>query len=209
MVPSRLNDRAKRLFVQQAANLALLYPYLAPLLDEHVFDKHSYDGIAGFIHYFIDELLDIGVQKIQSDAISHALFYSLKHNVQFSGMEKHQKGIVEIDDCISLVLLFEYARLHGCAEICHMIIDRANELRGLEMREKDRYWLLIYQVWCEKTLECEDQPFLADLKKSGFSFVRTYGEPQSLDHETRKIRCIQPDAVCRHQSTKCSSAGVR
>ena len=36
-----------------------------------------------------------------------------------------------------------------------------------------------------------------------------YGEPQSLDHETGNIRCIRTDAVCRHQSTKCSSAGVR
>ena len=105
---------------------------------------------------FNDELLDVGVQKIQSDAISHALFYSLKHNVQFSKVEKYQKEIVEIDDCISLVLLFEYAKLNSCVEICEMIIDRANELRGLEMREKDRNWLLIYQVWCEKTLECED-----------------------------------------------------
>ena len=89
-------------------------------------------------------------------------------------MEKYQKKVVEIDDCISLVLLFEYAKLNGCAEICEMIIERANELRGLEMREKDRYWLLIYQVWCEKTLECEDQPFLAELKRRGFSFVRPH-----------------------------------
>ena len=36
-----------------------------------------------------------------------------------------------------------------------------------------------------------------------------YGEPQCLDHETGKIRCIQTYVVCRHQSTKCSSAGVR
>lgn len=174
MVPSRLSDRAKRLFVQQAANLALLYPYLAPLLEKHVFDKHPYDGIAAFIRSFNNELLDIGVQKIQSDAISHALFYSLKHNVQFSEIEKYQEKVVEIDDCVSLVLLFEYAKLNGCAAICEMIIERANELRGLEMREKDRYWLLIYQVWCEKTLECEEQPFLAELKRRGLSFVRPH-----------------------------------
>ena len=36
-----------------------------------------------------------------------------------------------------------------------------------------------------------------------------YGEPRSLDHETGKIRWIQTDAICRNQSTKCSSAGVR
>ena len=36
-----------------------------------------------------------------------------------------------------------------------------------------------------------------------------YGGSQCLDHETRKIRCIQTDAVGSDQSTKCSSAGVR
>ena len=171
MVPTRLSDRAKSLFVHQAANLALLHPYLASFLEKHVFDKHPYDGIAAFIRSFNDELLNIGVQKIQSDAISHALFYSLKYNVQFSEIEKYQKKVVEIDDCISLVLLFEYAKLNGCSEICRMIIDRADKLRGLETREKDRKWLLLYQVWCDKTLECEGQQFLAELKKSGFSFV--------------------------------------
>ena len=47
--------------------------------------------------------------------------------------------------------------------------------------------------------------------------VTLYGEPQSLDHEVGKIKCIWANAagpdrqrvVCRPQSTKCSSAGVR
>ena len=95
MVPPGLNDRAKRLFVQQTVNLALLYPYLAPVLDEHVFDKHHYDGIGGIIREFIDELLEIGVQKIHSDAITHALYYSLKHNVQFSDLDKHVEDIIK------------------------------------------------------------------------------------------------------------------
>ena len=45
MIPPRLNNRARRLFVHEATNLALLYPYLAPILDDHVFEKHHYDGI--------------------------------------------------------------------------------------------------------------------------------------------------------------------
>jgi hypothetical protein len=38
-----LNLRAKRLYFQEAINLALSYPYLAPLLDKFVFDKHRHD----------------------------------------------------------------------------------------------------------------------------------------------------------------------
>ena len=47
MVPPHLNRRAKRLFIQQAANLTILYPYLASIIDEHVFVKHRYVGVGG------------------------------------------------------------------------------------------------------------------------------------------------------------------
>ena len=37
--PRKLNERARRLYVLEAMNLALAYPYLAPQLDKHVFDR--------------------------------------------------------------------------------------------------------------------------------------------------------------------------
>ena len=177
MIPKCLNRRAKRLFVQHVVNLALLYPYLAPLLDEHVFDKHRYDGMEKVMREFADELLAIGIQRIYPDAIAHALYYSLKYGLQFNmsedKLEKEiTKKIIEIDDCVSMVLLREYAKRHGIKSIQNVIRERSKKLRGADPREKDRLWLLIYQVWIEKTLRSEDQPFLADLKKSRFSFVR-------------------------------------
>ena len=126
---------------------------------------------------FADELLAIGIQRIYPDAIAHALYYSLKYGLQFNmsedKLEKEiTKKIIEIDDCVSMVLLREYAKRHGIKSIQNVIRERSKKLRGADPREKDRLWLLIYQVWIEKTLRSEDQPFLADLKKSRFSFVR-------------------------------------
>ncbi|MFN5001599.1 MAG: hypothetical protein ACK5GK_10405, partial [Akkermansiaceae bacterium] len=69
MVPARLNDRAKRLFVAEAINLALSYPYLAPLLGKHVFSRHNYDGIESAITTFATELFQIGLRRIYPDAI--------------------------------------------------------------------------------------------------------------------------------------------
>ena len=176
MVPKNLNSRAKRLFVQHVVNLALLYPYLAPLLDKHVFDKHNYDGIEKVRREFVDELLAIGIQRIYPDAIAHALYYSLKYDLQFSMSEdklgKEITGqIIEIDDCISMVLLREYAKRHGLKSIQDAIRERANKLKGVDSREQDRFWLLIYQVWREETLRDKGQTFLADLKRERFSFV--------------------------------------
>ncbi len=173
MVPKKLNSRAKRLFVQQAVNLAVLYPYLAPLLDEHVFNKHRYDGIEKVMREFVDELLAIGIQRIYPDAIAHALYSALKYNLRFNGSEETDADqIIKIDDCISVVLLWEYAKRHKIKTIQDKIRRRAEKLKAMDSREQDRFWLLIYQAWREATLRKEGQTFLADLKRERFNFVR-------------------------------------
>ena len=171
MVPPNLDDRTKRLFVQETINLALLYPYLAPILDEHVFDKHCYDGIETVILDFTEQLLTMGIQRIYSDAIAHALYYSLKHNLQLSTPEETLREVIKIDDCISDVLLLEYAKRYRINSIRDAIRRRVDKLKDVETREQDRYWLLIYQVWREKTLRDQNQSFLAELRRKHFSFI--------------------------------------
>ena len=171
MVPPGLGSRAKRLFVQEAINLALLYPYLCPILDEHVFNKYRYDGIEKVILEFIEELLEIGIQRIYSDAIVHALYYALKYDLQLSTSEDKLREIIKIDDCLSDVLLLEYAKRYRIMRIQRAIRRRADKLKGMEVREQDRFWLLIYQLWRKKTLNDKGQPFLAELKRKRFSFV--------------------------------------
>ena len=172
MVPQTLDSRANRLFAQQAVNLALRYPYLAPILDEHVFDKHHYDGIEKVILGFTEQLLEIGILRIFPDAIAYALYYSLKHNLQLSSLEDKFREIIKIDDCISNVLLLEYAKRHRIQNIQDSIRRRADKLKDLETREQDRFWLLIYQLWRAQTLEKKGQKFLASLKRRKFTFLR-------------------------------------
>lgn len=172
MVPKRLDRRAKRLFVQQAVNLTLLYPYLAPILDEHVFDKHRHNGIEKVIRKFCEQLLEIGIQRIYSDVIAYALYYSLKYDLQLSTLRNKFREIINIDDCLSNVLLLEYAKHHKIKKIQEAIRRRANRLKGMDTREKDRFWLLIYQMWSAKTLNAEDQSFWAKLKRKKFEFLK-------------------------------------
>ena len=171
MVPRTLNSRAKRLFVQESINLALLYPYLAPILDEHVFDKHRYDGIEKVILDFTEQLLTIGIHRIFPDAIAHALYYSLKYDLRLTTLEDKLHEVLKIDDCVSNVLLLAYAKRYGVKSISDSIRRRAVKLKDLEIREQDRFWLLIYQVWQEKTLRDKGQLFLAELKRNRFEFI--------------------------------------
>ena len=171
MVPRTLNNRAKRLFVQESINLALLYPYLAPVLDEHVFDKHRYDGIEKVILDFTEQLLTIGIQRILPDSIAHALYYLLKHNLRLTTPEDKLQEVIKIDDCRSNVLLLAYAKRFGVKNLSDTIRRRADKLKDMETREQDRFWLLIYQVWRYKTLEDKGQSFLAELKRKRFDFI--------------------------------------
>ena len=172
MIPPRLNSRAKRLFVQESINLALIYPYLARILGEHVFDKHGYEGIEKAILKFVEELIDIGIKRIYSDAIIYGLYYALKYDLRLGISEENLLKIVDIDDCICSVLLLEYSRYHKIDRTKDAIRRRANKLKSMEIREQDRHWLLIYQLWRDTTLESEGQSFLAQLKRSRFQFVR-------------------------------------
>ena len=171
MVPDRLNSRGKRLFVQHAVNLAVLYPYLAPQLDEHVFEKHCYQGMETVVHQFVEELLSIGIRRLYPDAIAHSLYYAIKYDIPLK-LGPIEDSIIAIDDCLTLVLLLEYAKRHGMSNLEKKIRTRANRLKGGELRYMDRYWLLIYQVWNAQELNSEKQSFLSDLKRKGMVFLR-------------------------------------
>jgi len=52
------------------------------------------------------------------------------------------------------------------------VTKRADNLKGLDPREQDAFWPLIYQIWSEADLRGNGQDLLADLKKANFAFVR-------------------------------------
>jgi hypothetical protein len=166
--PRKLNPRAKRMYAQEAMNLALAYPYLAPLLDEFVFDMFWHEGLKSRIADFATSLVKLGVRKLYPDSIAHALYFVLKHNLTLDLKDEALIEIVALDDCVTNVLLLEYAKQN----------NRAKSLMTEDSREKDKHWLLIYQVWSRKELEGNGQGFLAKLKDAGFQF---FGMPAKAE----------------------------
>ncbi len=168
--PRKLNERARRLYVLEAMNLALAYPYLAPQLDKHVFNRYGHDDLAVQVAEFSSALAKMGLRKLYPDAIAHALYYVLKHGVALSLDDNDLKEIVALDDCIANVLLLEYATRHKRTKVVSAIKLRANEIKTTDSREKDKNWLLIYQLWSVKDLKGNGQAFLAELKTKDFKF---------------------------------------
>lgn len=112
------------------------------------------------------------MDRIYPDTISYGLHYAIKYDLKPKITGKIIDSIIEIDDCLTLVLLLKYAKLRRMVNVVDMIQERADSLKGEERQEKDRNWLLIYQAWNEQTLRKEGQDFLADLKKKDMSFLR-------------------------------------
>lgn len=166
----KLNPRAKRMYTQEAINLALAYPYLAPLLDEFVFDKYWHDGLKPRIADFATALVRLGIRKLYPDSIAHALYFALKHDLVLDQKDDELIEIVALDDCVSNVLLLEYAKRRKRSKVKSSINKRAKGLMTEDAREKDKHWLLIYQVWSKNELKGNAQGFLAELKSKGFDF---------------------------------------
>ena len=174
--PRKLNVRAKRMYAQEAMNLALAFPYLAPLLDECVFIPYWHDGLQERIVVFSTALARLGARKIYPDAIARALFLALKYEVALGLSETELAGIVQLDDCVTNVLLLEYAKKQGLKKVQAAIKRRAALLKADEGRERDRHWLLIYQTWSIAELKGNGQGFLAKLKSKGFEFFAMPGK---------------------------------
>ncbi|MCE2559084.1 MAG: RNA-directed DNA polymerase [Acidobacteria bacterium] len=173
MVPDRLNTHARRLFARHVVNLALRYPYLAPILEEHLFEKHRYDGIEELIQEFANELLVSATRRMFPHAVCQALYFALKYGVVLSDLDDALgQEIIEIEDCLATTLLFRYAASHGLALTSQRIQERVRTLRQFSRQEQDRAWLLMYQVCKPKSLRDAGQDFLADLKASGFQFLK-------------------------------------
>ena len=121
---------------------------------------------------FANRILSFGLKRIYPDAIAHGLHYAIKYDLSLNITQDVIDAILEIDDCVTLVLLLQYSVCHNMSHVEADIRARADSLKGGETRDKDRYWLLIYEVWNDQELRKEGQVFLSELKAKNMPFLR-------------------------------------
>lgn len=167
----KLNARAKRMYTQEAINLALAFPYLAPMLDEYVFERYWHEELLTQIRVFSSHLISLGMRKLYPDTIAQAVYLALKYDFAISSDEQALCEPVKLDDCIANVLLLEYAKKRNLATVVAAVKERAEALKTAEPRERDKQWLLIYQVWSVSDLKKYGQAFLSELKSKDFKFL--------------------------------------
>lgn len=173
-VPRELNARAKKMYAQEAINLALAYPYLVPFLDDFVFTKYPHDGLSEKISEFATSLIKLGIRKLYPDTIAHALHFALKYQLMVNLDESELCNVIELNDCLSNALLWEYANIHTFNKIKEALRQKSTKILSEGKREQDINWLFIYQLSTSKVLKGNGQDFLAELKSKNFKFLPDY-----------------------------------
>ena len=102
-----LSKRAKRLYIKKIAQLALNHPYILPLLENYVFV--FIDENYSFLDNFLLHLMDRSLQNGATDALAFTFYYAIKYKKNLEIDKKTANNIVELNDCISMLLAFNYA----------------------------------------------------------------------------------------------------
>ena len=159
----KISKRAKRLYIKKIAQLALNHPYILPLLENYVFVfiNENYS----FLDNFLLHLMDRSLQNGATDALAFTFYYAIKYKKNLEIDKKTANNIVELNDCISMLLAFKYAELDK--EVRKVFITKADEIKKLSEREQDKFWLFLYE-----TLSVEKLPTsLKDLKNDNIHFL--------------------------------------
>ena len=154
-----LNKGARKYCVKMMCHLAIIYPYLIPIMDEYVFDKFNasvYD-----IEKFSKVLYKEALAKKNSEALNYAIFYAVKYNFTLS---VNAKLIIDSYNCISKLLALIYFRMNGDSESVDKLAKEAERLAECDF---DENWLFIYEAVDVSKLKDEWQ----SLKNAGVSFL--------------------------------------
>lgn len=101
-----LTPNAKQYLAKTVISLALIYPYIVPLLGEFLFDK--YNVSPSLVEHSVNLIYDTYLPKRYNDACAHALFYAVKYNVIIKNFSV--EAVPLANDCILSLMALIYAR---------------------------------------------------------------------------------------------------
>lgn len=152
-------DKTKEYYIKRVLNLALLRPYLVPILYDYLIEPFNVDGQQ--LSTFVKELYKIGITQSNFEACIYALYYAIVFDIRIES--KLSKKSIESDNCF--FMLFAYIYLDQIQDSTQVsdLYKHANDLltksKQAQSSQKypidmDPYWIFIYEV-----LPITDLPF--------------------------------------------------
>ncbi|MXY98778.1 MAG: RNA-directed DNA polymerase [Gemmatimonadetes bacterium] len=165
----KLSPRARTLYLKTILQYALMHPYLLPLLEDHILGLRTGErGELDSFREFLRLLLKKGISQGLGDAIGFSFYFALKFGLRIyiDEVEKCIRDILEIQDCIAMVLAYRYFRQYEDTSI-YEFNHKAHEI--VNDFDPDRFWLYIYEF--PDALCLVDDRFLKSIKDDNIEFI--------------------------------------
>lgn len=155
-----MTANGKAVAAKRLLHLAILYPYLLPLMEQYVFKVYEIDTEA--IAVFTNALFQDSLRIYNLEGVCYAIYFSLIFDFDIIGI--NCQNLISTGDCLVLLFGWLYYRKRGGAEIAAF---EAEALR-ISTTAIGRFWLFVYEVLGENDLNGDWQT----MKKKGVSFIK-------------------------------------
>lgn len=157
-----LTGNAETYLVKSMIALALLYPYLVPILGEYVLKPYKVES--ELMEKYVNQIFDKYISKNNFEACAYAILYAVDSNSKLCNF--NLDVIIESKDCILLLLALIYCKKNKCSSSVKRLKVMAKDL--IANNEMDQYWLFIYECLGSDSLKDE----WAAMKKAKVSFLK-------------------------------------
>ena len=156
-----LTKNAQKYLVKSVVSLSLLYPYLVPILGDHIFKKYDVDSEQ--IRKYANMIFEKYIHKYNFEACSYALLYAIDSNSKIDSIDV--ETIKKSQDCILLLMAYIYYKNNNFESEIKELKEYAKEL--MTKGEMDQYRLFIYECLGKLTGEW------STMKKNKISFLKS------------------------------------
>jgi len=169
----KLTESAKKCCKKRIMHLAVIYPYLIPLIEKYVFIPYKVS--IEEMKEFAEEVYYDGLKNGNYEQICYSLYYSIKYSFKLDSLKSNR--IFECDNCIYKLLIWMYYKKQDNKINIDIIKNHAMEL--VENSEFEQNWLFIYEVLSltdlkrysnNKKIKSIERWIL--MKETGISFIR-------------------------------------
>ncbi|QWI60975.1 RNA-directed DNA polymerase [Bacillus mycoides] len=161
----KMTANATEYVVKTIFHLAIIYPYLIPLLEENVLKAFKVES--KMISKFATLIYKEGLNNNNFEAVSYAIYYSLKYGFVINELDFI--AIRKSNHCILLLLAFLYCKHHKLSSEMKEFRKMANKL-NTDDEDFNRNWLFVYEVLPKSSLKSDWRI----LKENDVTFVTAF-----------------------------------
>ena len=161
LAKKELTYNAKQYCLKTILHMAIIYPYLIPLLEDYVFTPFA--ATPKIIEDFSQKIYMAAFAQENYEAIIYAIYYSM--NYGFEIPQLNYNDAISKDSCLFKLFTWLYYVRRGDLKAIRALRKHA---KALSDGEFDQNWIFIYEALPKELLKGDWKP----MKKAGVSFVK-------------------------------------